>query len=46
MERSVVIGLELRKEWAKPELKKIDIEKITAKGLSNHSDSKGTAAAS
>jgi hypothetical protein len=30
MEDLVEVALESRKEWAKPELKKIDIEQITA----------------
>ncbi|MGD0546298.1 MAG: hypothetical protein ABR991_00535 [Terracidiphilus sp.] len=38
MENTVETALESRKEWAKPELKKIDIEQITASGGSNTSD--------
>jgi len=32
MKNTVETRLESRKEWAKPELKKIDIEQITASG--------------
>jgi hypothetical protein len=38
MENIVETALESRKEWAKPELKKIDIEQITAAGFYRSSD--------
>jgi hypothetical protein len=43
MESFVETNLEPRKEWAAPELKKIDIEQITAAGGSNFSDGVGNA---
>lgn len=38
MENLVDINVEPRKEWASPELKKIDVEEITAHGVSGASD--------
>jgi hypothetical protein len=39
MESNVKPGTEPREEWATPELKKIDIEQITAAGRGNKQDS-------
>ena len=39
MSKVVEIPQETRKEWSAPELKKVDIEQITASGLSIGSDS-------
>ncbi len=33
MEEPVPINIETRKEWVAPELKKIDVEEITAAGI-------------
>ena len=39
MENEIEIGLESKREWAKPELKKIDIEQITANKNGSGNDS-------
>jgi hypothetical protein len=38
MNKVVEIIQETRKEWSAPELKKVDIEQITANGVVNNSD--------
>jgi hypothetical protein len=43
MESSVDMSLESRKEWTAPELKKIDVEEITAAGGMTNEDGPGTA---
>jgi len=43
MDKVVETSQEPRKEWAKPELKKIDIEQVTANGPAPGSDGSGHA---
>jgi hypothetical protein len=41
MDNVIEHNVESRKEWAAPELKKVDIEQITAAGLLNNYDGGG-----
>jgi hypothetical protein len=43
MKNVIVSNVEPRKEWTSPELKKVDIEQITAAGLLNVYDGTGLA---
>jgi hypothetical protein len=43
MEKVIENNVETRKEWAAPELKKVDIEQVTATGNSFFADLNGTA---
>lgn len=42
MENLVEVVLEPRKIWVAPELKKIDVEEVTAAGIDTGSDSLGS----
>lgn len=46
MNQVVEINTETRKEWSAPELKKVDIEQITASGATNPSGDAMTGASS